>query len=602
VDKNTIWAIVLSTVVIIASWLLLPKIFPGLSPMGMSQAQNEVVEETNEPEELNIESEENTLESEESTLVVEDAVEIKEETFKVETDLVEVVLTNRGGDIISYKLKGHKDTDTDDYVQLSDNISNNNRTMAISFGPIADNKEIVNDLFEVEKINDYTYFFKKTINVNGKPLVLGKQYEFKDGEYVFKLDVKLYTPDGKGLNIEDTSYTLRTSPQIGPHFNAKQNRYENRQFLAYNGSKTKKIILGQNKLTRYEKNFVWGGIAGKYFVELVIPNSQGILNAAFHSSLIEVNNYANAQAMFERKAFATSEISDSYFVYFGPRNEKELKRYNVAENNAWGLSGYRVNQALQTYDWLKWLETILKFIMELLYKVVHNWGAAIIILTILLKVIMFPLSKKQSLGTLKMQELQPKMQAIQAKYKDDQQRMQMETQKLYKEAGYNPASGCLPMVFQFLILFAMYDLFNNYFEFRGAMFIPGWIPDLSVGDSVYTFTKEVPVLSRFLGNDIRILPVIYVFTQLLSGKITQYGQAAGQSQASMKFMMYGMPLIFFFIFYNAPSGLLLYWLTSNILQIVQQIIINKMMKQKKEEIAGGAKKNQKTLPPKAKRK
>ena len=104
-----------------------------------------------------------------------------------------------------------------------------------------------------------------------------------------------------------------------------------------------------------------------------------------------------------------------------------------------------------------------------------------------------------------------------------------------------------------------------------------------------------------LGNAIRILPVIYVATQLLSGKITQYGQTAapGQSQATMKFMMYGMPLMFFFMFYNAPSGLLLYWLTSNVLQIGQQLLINKMMKAKREEM-GLDNKTQKTLPPKAK--
>jgi membrane protein insertase Oxa1/YidC/SpoIIIJ len=131
----------------------------------------------------------------------------------------------------------------------------------------------------------------------------------------------------------------------------------------------------------------------------------------------------------------------------------------------------------------------------------------------------------------------------------------------------------------------MYNLFNNYFEFRGAMFIPGWIPDLSTGDVVKTFSFNIPLI----GNQLRLLPVIYVATQLLSGKITQYGQttAPGQSQATMKFMMYGMPLMFFFIFYNAPSGLLLYWLTSNILQIFQQLIINKMMKDKRAEKDNG---------------
>ena len=304
--------------------------------------------------------------------------------------------------------------------------------------------------------------------------------------------------------------------------------------------------------------------------------------------------------MYERKAFSGSDIQDTYYMYFGPRNEKDLKRYNVSENNGWGLSGYRTNQALQTYDWLKWLETILKYVMELLYKVVRNWGVAIILITILLKLAMFPLSKKQSLGSLKMQELQPKMKAIQEKYKNDQQKLQQETQKLYQQAGYNPASGCLPMLFQMLILFAMFDLFNNYFEFRGASFIPHWIPDLSTGDVVASLKFDIPLI----GNQIRILPVIYVITQLLSGKITQYGQTAapGQSQATMKFMMYGMPLMFFFMFYNAPAGLLLYWLTSNILQIFQQLLINKMMKEKREEKENGGfkTKEQKVIPPKAK--
>ena len=134
------------------------------------------------------------------------------------------------------------------------------------------------------------------------------------------------------------------------------------------------------------------------------------------------------------------------------------------------------------------------------------------------------------------------------------------------------------------------------------MFIPGWIPDLSTGDVVKTFNFNIPLI----GNQLRLLPVIYVATQLLSGKITQYGQSAapGQSQATMKFMMYGMPLMFFFMFYNAPSVLLLYWLTSNVLQIFQQLIINKMMKEKRaEKENGGFKaKEQKVLPPKAKRK
>lgn len=567
------------------SYFILPLIFPSLRPAANVPADDVAEARTEQeilPEETQFDELELGIADEIATEQIETVSKITEETFTVLTDKAEVILTNRGGDIISYKLLEHLDKDTGTGVQISDNVSEFNRTCALALG-VAENS-IVDELFEVEKIDDYTYFFKRNFNYNGKKFSLGKRYTFMPGEYVFKLDIFIHTDDKNGLDFDGASYTLRTSPQIGPHFNPKQNRYENRQYLAFNGSKTKKVILGSGQFKRYDKDFIWSGIAGKYFLELVIPSAADTISAGFYSSRLEVNDYANAQAMVERRSFTGSDIQDSYFMYFGPRNEKELKRYNVSEKNGWKISGYRLNQALQTYDWLKWLETILKFIMEMLYKVVHNWGVAIIIMTILLKIAMFPLSKKQSLGTLKMQELQPKMQAIQAKYKDEPQKMQMETQKLYQQAGYNPASGCLPMLFQFLILFAMYDLFNNYFEFRGAMFIPKWIPDLSSGDTVYTLGFNIPLL----GNQIRILPVVYLASQLLFGKITQNGGMTagnGQNGSSMKFMTYGMPIIFFFLFYNAPAGLILYWTISNFFQMGQQILINKMMAEKKAEIA-----------------
>lgn len=567
------------------SYFILPLIFPSLRPAANVPADDVAEARTEQeilPEETQFDELELGIADEIANEQIETVSKITEETFTVLTDKAEVILTNRGGDIISYKLLEHLDKDTGTGVQISDNVSKFNRTCALALG-VAENS-IVDELFEFEKIDDYTYFFKRNFNYNGKKFSLGKRYTFMPGEYVFKLDIFIHTDDKNGLDFDGASYTLRTSPQIGPHFNPKQNRYENRQYLAFNGSKTKKVILGSGQFKRYDKDFIWSGIAGKYFLELVIPSAADTISAGFYSSRLEVNDYANAQAMVERRAFTGSDIQDSYFMYFGPRNEKELKRYNVSEKNGWKISGYRLNQALQTYDWLKWLETILKFIMEMLYKVVHNWGVAIIIMTILLKIAMFPLSKKQSLGTLKMQELQPKMQAIQAKYKDEPQKMQMETQKLYQQAGYNPASGCLPMLFQFLILFAMYDLFNNYFEFRGAMFIPKWIPDLSSGDTVYTLGFNIPLL----GNQIRILPVVYLASQLLFGKITQNGGMTagnGQNGSSMKFMTYGMPIIFFFLFYNAPAGLILYWTISNFFQMGQQILINKMMAEKKAEIA-----------------
>ncbi len=601
-DKNTIWAIVLSTIVIIASYLVLPKFFPGLNMMGLgNQANTQVTEETAEPEEFSLESAEEVSELSISSDYSEEEGQpaLVEEKYTITTDKVEAVFTNKGGDIISYKLLDHMDMDTDDYVQLSDNVNNKNRTCAISFGQASE--KIIDEIFNTE-VSDKSITFTKTMDVNGKKTTMRKVYTFMDGEYVFKLDVLIHNADSNGLDFDGTAYTLRTSPQIGPHFNAKQNRYERREFISFNGNKYKKINLGSGQFKEYDKDFIWSGIGGKYFIELVIPSAPEKNKTSWYSSNVEINNYANAQAFIERAAFSGSDISDTYYMYFGPRNEKDLKRYNIAENNGWNLGGKKLSQALQTSGLFNWLEKILKVVLEFLNKIFHNWGVSIIIMTLLLRVLMFPLSKKQSLGSLKMQELQPKMQAIQEKYKNDQKKLQQETSKLYQEAGYNPASGCLPLFLQFFVLISMYNLFNNYFEFRGAMFIPHWIPDLSTGDVVKTFNFNIPLL----GNQLRLLPVIYVATQLLSGKITQYGQTAapGQNQATMKFMMYGMPLMFFFMFYNAPAGLLLYWLTSNVLQIFQQLIINKMMKEKRAEKEAGktSAKVQKTLPPKAKRK
>lgn len=599
-DKNTVLAIVLSTLVIVITFAVSPLILRNKNQTTNEQTVAEETVQTQENEQTTEEIENLPEISEviESEKVDEESKEqIEEEIITITTNLAEIKLTNKGGDILSYKLTNHIDTDTKEGIQISDNVSELNRTCALSLGPV--DTKILNENFKITKENDYSYLFTKNVVLNGKKYILGKRYSFKNDEYVFKLDVLIHSESGEGIDNEGVAYTIRTAPQIGPHYNAKQDRYEYRQFVAYNGSKYKKINLGSGQsLKRYDKDFIWAGIGGKYFVELIIPSQSEIVNAGFYDSIVE-NGNSDAQAFIERKAFTESDVNDTYYMYFGPRNEKDLKRYNVAENNAWGIGGKKVTQCLQTSGWLTWLENILKWCLELLHKIIKNWGVCIILLTIILKLAMFPLSRKQSMSTLKMQKLQPQIQKVQEKYKDDQQRMQQEMSKIYQEAGYNPASGCLPLILQFLILFAMYNLFNNYFEFRGSMFIPHWIEDLSKGDSVVTFGFNIPLL----GNQLRILPIIYVATQLLYGKVTQYGGAAqGQNGASMKFMTYGMPIIFFFLFYNAPSGLLLYWTVSNAFQMVQQVIINRMMADKRSEMNVEDAQKDKKLPPKAKAK
>ena len=580
-DKNTVWAIALSTVVIGAFMVLQATVFAPQRQNGAAAAE--------QPAAISADALPGNSQGAAPVLIASSDAEeaVSEQTLTIVTDKIKAVFTNRGGDIIGYELLNHVDTDTNKGVEMADNISAFNRACAVSFGDA--NGAMINDLFSVEQPDANTVLFTRRYN----GYTFGKRYTFIPGEYMFKLEVLMHSDEGTvSLNTNNAAYTIRTAPQVGPHYNPRMNRYDSRMFITFDGNKKKYVQVGTKQFKPYKRDYVWAGIAGKYFEELFIPEKpETMAGEAYYSSRTEVGDYANAQAFFTRKPFSGTDMADTYYVYFGPRNETDLRLYNTAQANGWQLENVKLDESLQGYGWLGWLEKILKWVLEMLYKVVHNWGIAIIIMTILLKLAMFPLTRQQSLGTLKMQALQPKITELQTKYKDNPQKLQAETAKLYKDNGYNPMSGCLPMLFQFLIIFAMYDLFNNYFEFRGASFIPGWIPDLSTGDSVYTFQSDIPLISSFLGNSLRILPIIYLTSQLLYGKITMVGgtaAGAGSSAGQMKFMMYGMPLIFFFLFYNAPSGLLLYWTVSNIIQMGQQLIINKFMQQKKAEIAAQA--------------
>jgi YidC/Oxa1 family membrane protein insertase len=461
---------------------------------------------------------------------------------------------------------------------MADSVTAANRAFALSFG--GPGNPIVNDLFKVQQNGspdgEQEIIFSRDYALPGssgssKVFTLSKRYTFHPDDYLFKLDVIVNVPDGSGLNFGSGAYTLRTSPQIGPHWDKKKDKYERRTFMAWNGTKKKTDSVKNGAQKTHKEAVAWTGVTGKYFDAILVPPNAADFQPPTYS-MTEVNAYPNSQVLLPRNAIAEKGAADTFYVYLGPVTEGTLKIYNNAGDNSWGLAGLRLNESIQSTGILAPVEAIFKWCLEQLYKLIPNWGIGIIILTILIKIILFPLTKKSSVASKKMQVVQPQMAAIQAKYKGSPEKLNAELAKVYKEAGANPMSGCLPLLIQFPIIIAMFNLFNNYFEFRGAMFIPGWIPDLSVGDSLMTFNFTVP----FLGwTDLRLLPVIYVISQLLFGKLTP--SAPGGSNMQMKMMMYGMPLFFFFIFYNAPSGLLLYWTTSNILQLFQQLIINKTL-------------------------
>lgn len=608
-QKNTVWAIVLSSIVLVGFMWIQTTYFPA----------EEVATSQNSIETVAVENE-TTVEKTDASTIKSDAIilsaekddtatqNLEEKEYTIRTDVVSVTFTNKGGDVIDFELLNHKDNDS--YVQMADSINEQNRAFSVAFGN--ENNSINQEIFNVKVINDpdtsiendqAIIFYKeyKTKNADGteSSFIFEKRYTFHENEYLFKLDVQIEaTDDFSGMNFSNAAYTLRGSPQIGPHWDKSKDRYDSRTFMSYTDGKKKKKTLGDNKTEKYENPFTWTGISNKYFVELIVPTNNSTISHVTYSSAIEQDDYANAQVQVTRNPIdANSSVLDTYYIYVGPLTESTLKTYNLAQNNSWNLANLHLDESLKSSGFLSWLEVFLKWMMEMFYKVIPNWGVSIVLVTVIFRLVMFPLTKKQSEGTVKMQELQPQMKVLQDKYKDNPQKLNAEMGKFYKETGYNPMSGCLPLLIQFPIIIAMYNLFNNYFEFRGAMFIPGWIPDLSLPDLIATLGFSIP----FLGDQIHLLPILYVLTQIVSMKFTQT-QNTGANASSMKIMMYGMPIFFFFIFYNAPSGLLIYWILSNVLMTGQQVIINGVVhgKEKNNEVVVVPKKEV-NLPPSAKK-
>ena len=502
-----------------------------------------------------------------------------EERVLIDTDLLQVTLSSAGGDIVSWKLKEHKEhSDTDDFVEMILSGADESHAFTVAFGGL--NAQPVSSVFSMNRLSDYTVEFYRDFTVDAGQAALSgdaapatfrltKRYEFKPRDYMFELTVTL---DGgyavPGFNFGGSAYTLSFGPQIGPRFEKLDNRYDYRQYVTYTNGKRKMEKANESLIGSRPS---WAAINGKYFTLIAVP-LLGQYDISF-SERPEAGIPSSSRLHIIRPAMNTPRAEDVYRFYLGPKNQDVLAAYNTG-NNSFGLKDMQLIEVANSRGFLSPLEKALKWLLLVFYKLIPNYGVAIILLTLLVKIVFFPLTKKSSEATLRMQTLAPKIKELQEKYKDNPQKMNAEMAEFYKKEGYNPLSGCLPMLLQIPIFFAMYNLFNNHFDLRGAMFIPGWIPDLSLPESIWTFpgTFKLPLLGW---TAIRLLPFLYVGSQLLYGKVTQTPDQ--QSNAQMKMMLYVMPIVFFFILYDVPSGLLIYWIFSNVLTMVQQVAINKYL-------------------------
>jgi YidC/Oxa1 family membrane protein insertase len=232
--------------------------------------------------------------------------------------------------------------------------------------------------------------------------------------------------------------------------------------------------------------------------------------------------------------------------------------------------------ATQTFHgWFSFIsEPFAKFLLILMnwfYSFTGSWAFSIILLTVALRIMLYPLNAWSTKSMIRMQQIGPEVQALQEKHKKDSKKMQMEVANLYRERGINPLSGCVPLLIQMPFLIGMFDLLKSTFELRGASFIPGWIDDLAAPDVLFSWNYPV----FFFGTEFHLLPILlglvmFLQQRMSSGIANLKPSEMTDQQRQQKGMGNIMTVVFAVIFYNVPSGLNIYWLSSMLLGMLQQ--------------------------------
>lgn len=285
----------------------------------------------------------------------------------------------------------------------------------------------------------------------------------------------------------------------------------------------------------------------------IVADSDRYYTTLFYSFDAPLNVVVDNDRSKELNSIAFIKANGTLNVggYIGPKGHKELNEINPQLTN------------VIEYGWFTFIaKPMFKFI-DFLYNHIGNWGWAIVVLTLIIRLVLFPLTYKGMLSMNKLKDLAPKVKELQAKYKGDPQKLNMHMMELYKKHGANPMGGCLPILIQIPIFFAIYRVLLNAIELKSAPWIL-WIHDLSAMDPYY------------------VLPILMGATMFLQQKLTPTTFTDPMQEKIIKFL----PLIFTFFFVNFPAGLTLYWFVNNVCSVIQQIFVNKLFAKHK---ASGAK-------------
>lgn len=448
----------------------------------------------------------------------------------VETDTIKAVINTKGAAIKSWTLKAYKDKVKSgsalelvpagrEQLRFSDEESKGSESLAYT-----------SDM-ETLKGNGTVTF--ATVRPDGIRVV--KSFTFpKEG---YKAQVKTTYENA-------TSSAIMLKPVVSLSLKSKaEERAELYHELAYlSGKEVKRVAADKIKEEKVGSGKMeWIFLGNKYFITAVLPK---------HGSDTELFSNKTGEDMFDARIASQSlqikqgeSKSEEYEIYFGPKDVDILKAAGSKMERAIDL-GFSDLVAYPLLLLFKWM-----------YKVIPNYGFVVILLTVIIKLVFWPLSQKSYKSMKDMQKIAPLMEQLREKYKDDKEKLNREVIELYKRQKVNPLGGCLPMILQMPVFFALYAVLGGAVELRHAPFIL-WITDLSVKDPYY------------------VTPLLMGATMFIQQKMTP---SSGGDPAQQKVMMF-MPVIFTFMFLNFSSGLVLYWLVNNVLSIGQQYYVNKYIK------------------------
>ncbi len=290
----------------------------------------------------------------------------------------------------------------------------------------------------------------------------------------------------------------------------------------------------------------WSAVSNRYFIAAVVPETP------FRTLFLNTEQGGDTfTAWSAREDFELAPRETRTFrhrLFLGP------KRYSTLQSFHSGL------ESTLNYGWFTILTLPLLIGLRWIYMVIPNYGIAIILLSVLIKVILYPLTKKGLVSMQRMKELQPKMKEIQEKYEDDREKMNEKLMEFYQEHNVNPVGGCLPMLLQLPIFIALYRMLEYSIELRGATFAL-WVTDLSAPDPYY------------------VLPVLMGVLMFFQQRYTMTATGGGTMGQQQQMMVYFMPIMFVFLFMNFPVGLVLYWMTNSAATVGQYWLINRSMEQ-----------------------